>query len=239
MLVPFAGEQQQFLHQRIGHFGRDGGHGLHVAGRQIDFARLVRLDAGDIRWDGRAAGAEETRRFGYMPEARGLYPKMAVGEQVEYFARLHGADPAAARQHAGRWIDRRRHQGRKVHHQMAVVARHRQHARPGMEPDGLGIRAQPIEHQPTGGQCRVTAEIDLDRRREPAQVIIAVPAFHQIGGFRQIILEGNGLHDLIAEPTAQRTDCRWIALEGSGGEGIDLVHGNALAHCFSLSKSCR
>lgn len=67
---------------------------------------LVRLDAGDIRWDGRAAGAEETRRFGYMPEARGLYPKMAVGEQVEYFARLHGADPAAARQHAGRWIDR-------------------------------------------------------------------------------------------------------------------------------------
>ena len=40
--------------------------------------------------------AEDRRRFGYMPEERGLYPKMKVGEQVTYFARLHGLDAGAA-----------------------------------------------------------------------------------------------------------------------------------------------
>ncbi|MEX2374055.1 MAG: ATP-binding cassette domain-containing protein [Dehalococcoidia bacterium] len=67
---------------------------------------LVRLDGGEIRWDGRPVGPDETRRFGYMPEARGLYPKMAVGEQVEYFARLHGAEASAARRYADHWIER-------------------------------------------------------------------------------------------------------------------------------------
>ena len=51
---------------------------------------LVQLDAGELSWLGRPVGFEERLRFGYMPEERGLYPRMAVGEQLEYFARLHG-----------------------------------------------------------------------------------------------------------------------------------------------------
>ena len=41
-------------------------------------------------WDGRPVGLEERLRFGYMPEERGLYPRMPVGEQLAYFGRLHG-----------------------------------------------------------------------------------------------------------------------------------------------------
>ncbi|MGE3960576.1 MAG: ABC transporter ATP-binding protein [Dehalococcoidia bacterium] len=67
---------------------------------------LVRLDRGGISWNGRPLDADAARRFGYMPEARGLYPKMSVGEQVEYFARLHGSDPRTAKAHAERWLDR-------------------------------------------------------------------------------------------------------------------------------------
>lgn len=67
---------------------------------------LVRLDSGRILWDGEPLDADDARRFGYMPEARGLYPKMTVSEQVDYFARLHGADSAGARVHVGRWLDR-------------------------------------------------------------------------------------------------------------------------------------
>lgn len=67
---------------------------------------LVALDAGDVRWDGAPATAEVSRRFGYMPESRGLYPKMTVRDQVEYFAALHGLDRAAARKSADRWLDR-------------------------------------------------------------------------------------------------------------------------------------
>src|SRR5512139_985940 len=45
---------------------------------------------GEVRYDGRAVGPAERRRWGYMPQERGLYPGMPVGEQVVYFARLHG-----------------------------------------------------------------------------------------------------------------------------------------------------
>ncbi|HEY0506449.1 MAG TPA: ATP-binding cassette domain-containing protein [Blastococcus sp.] len=67
---------------------------------------LVRPDAGTVRWRGKPLDLEVRRRIGYMPEERGLYPKMKVGEQVTYFARLHGLDRAAAAKAAGEWVER-------------------------------------------------------------------------------------------------------------------------------------
>jgi ABC-2 type transport system ATP-binding protein len=43
-------------------------------------------------------------RIGYMPEERGLYPKMQVGEQLEYFAVLHGASHPQGRADARAWL---------------------------------------------------------------------------------------------------------------------------------------
>ncbi len=55
------------------------------------------LDAGEIRWHGAPVDEQARRRFGYMPEERGLYPSMRLLEQVEYFALLHDMPgPAAA-----------------------------------------------------------------------------------------------------------------------------------------------
>jgi ABC-2 type transport system ATP-binding protein len=42
--------------------------------------------------------------FGYMPEERGLYPKMLVREQLIYLARLHGLSPARAQSNTDRWL---------------------------------------------------------------------------------------------------------------------------------------
>jgi ABC-2 type transport system ATP-binding protein len=67
---------------------------------------LVRPDAGEVRWQGRPLDQQTRRRVGYMPEERGLYPKMRVAEQVTYFARLHGLDTAAARRAADEWVER-------------------------------------------------------------------------------------------------------------------------------------
>jgi ABC-2 type transport system ATP-binding protein len=67
---------------------------------------LVRPDAGEVRWQGRPLDQALRRRIGYMPEERGLYPKMKVGEQVAYFARLHGLDAAAARRASEEWVER-------------------------------------------------------------------------------------------------------------------------------------
>ena len=62
-------------------------------------------DAGAVRWEGRPVDERLRARFGYMPEERGLYPKMRVREQLEYFARLHGATAEDATRAAGHWIE--------------------------------------------------------------------------------------------------------------------------------------
>ena len=67
---------------------------------------LERPDAGAVTWDGAPIGEAERRRIGYLPEERGLYPKMRIAEQVEYFARLHGMDRSAAAEGAHRWLER-------------------------------------------------------------------------------------------------------------------------------------
>ena len=67
---------------------------------------LTDLDAGAVRWDGAPVGPAERRRFGYMPEERGLYPNMLVAEQVRYIGRLHGMDAAAAAAAAAQWLER-------------------------------------------------------------------------------------------------------------------------------------
>jgi len=67
---------------------------------------LVSPDGGEVRWRGAPVGAEQRARFGYMPEERGLYPKMRVGEQLAFFAELSGLARDEARDAAGRWLDR-------------------------------------------------------------------------------------------------------------------------------------
>lgn len=57
---------------------------------------LVEPEQGSMRWRGEPITEQVWRRFGYMPEERGLYPSMVVREQVVHFARLSGLTLAAA-----------------------------------------------------------------------------------------------------------------------------------------------
>jgi ABC-2 type transport system ATP-binding protein len=66
---------------------------------------LVRPEAGTVTWQGREITPEMRLRFGYMPEQRGLYPKMRAHDQLVFFARAHGSDPDTAASEAGRWLD--------------------------------------------------------------------------------------------------------------------------------------
>ena len=67
---------------------------------------VLDADAGEVRWQGQRLGPDVRREFGYMPEERGLYPKMRVLEQTVYLARLHGWAPAAARRNALELLER-------------------------------------------------------------------------------------------------------------------------------------
>ena len=66
---------------------------------------LARPDRGQT--PGRAADRPRDRlRFGYMPEQRGLYPRMRVAEQLSYFAQHHGLSGRDADAAAVRWLER-------------------------------------------------------------------------------------------------------------------------------------
>ncbi|MDQ2623284.1 MAG: ATP-binding cassette domain-containing protein [Actinomycetota bacterium] len=67
---------------------------------------LLEADSGEVRWAGRTAGTGRRSHIGYMPEERGLYPKMRVDHQLEYFAELHGLDPVSARKQTAAWLER-------------------------------------------------------------------------------------------------------------------------------------
>jgi ABC-2 type transport system ATP-binding protein len=63
-------------------------------------------DSGRVLWRGGPIDIEVRRRTGYMPEERGLYPKMRVHEHLVYLARLHGVGAADAASSATNWVER-------------------------------------------------------------------------------------------------------------------------------------
>jgi len=67
---------------------------------------LVEPDSGTVTWNGRPITHTERLVFGYMPEERGLYPKMKIGEQLTYFGRLSGLSRSDAAAEAATWLER-------------------------------------------------------------------------------------------------------------------------------------
>ncbi len=67
---------------------------------------LVLPDTGSVTWQGGPLTHETRLRFGYMPEQRGLYPRMRIGTQLVYFGQLHGMTAGAARAAAELWLGR-------------------------------------------------------------------------------------------------------------------------------------
>jgi ABC-2 type transport system ATP-binding protein len=67
---------------------------------------LLAADGGVVTWRDAPIDGSVRERIGYMPEERGLYPRMRVGDQLEYFAVLHGARHRQARAAARSWLDR-------------------------------------------------------------------------------------------------------------------------------------
>ena len=66
---------------------------------------VLEADSGEVRWDGRPVDLAVRRRIGYMPEERGLYPRMKVADQLVYLARLHGLSASSARDAMEHWTE--------------------------------------------------------------------------------------------------------------------------------------
>ena len=67
---------------------------------------ILRADSGRVTWQGVENTALPRRTWGYLPEERGLYPRMKVGEQLRFFAALYGVPDTRARAEVGDWLGR-------------------------------------------------------------------------------------------------------------------------------------
>jgi ABC-2 type transport system ATP-binding protein len=87
-------------------FGFVGSNGAGKTTAMRVILGVLAADAGEVRWDGRPLTLATRRHIGYMPEERGLYPKMKAGAQLVYLARLHGMSAAAATASVNQWLER-------------------------------------------------------------------------------------------------------------------------------------
>jgi ABC-2 type transport system ATP-binding protein len=141
---------------------------------------LTALDAGTIRWNGAPVRQAQRRRFGYMPEERGLYPGMRVGEQVEYLGRLHRMGPTAARAGALAWLERlgvadragdkveSLSQGNQQRVQLAAALVHDpdllilDEPLSGLDPVAIDAVAEVLTSQARSGKCVLLSSHQLD-----------------------------------------------------------------------------
>ncbi len=82
--------------------------GPNGAGKTTTMRMIVGIytpDGGSIAWKEAPIDGRIRRRFGYLPEERGLYGRMKVREQIAYFGRLHGLVEPEATARTQRWID--------------------------------------------------------------------------------------------------------------------------------------
>lgn len=68
--------------------------------------RIIMPDAGRVLLDGKEITADDVCHIGYMPEERGLYKKMKLGEQAVFFARIKGLSHKEATQKAKMWFEK-------------------------------------------------------------------------------------------------------------------------------------
>jgi ABC-2 type transport system ATP-binding protein len=87
-------------------FGFVGSNGAGKSTTMRIVLGVLAADAGEVRWQGRPLTMADRRQVGYMPEERGLDPRMKVGEQLQYLARLHGMSAGDARRSVERWTER-------------------------------------------------------------------------------------------------------------------------------------
>jgi ABC-2 type transport system ATP-binding protein len=86
-------------------FGFVGSNGAGKSTTMRIILGVLAADSGRVGWDGRPVDLHVRQRIGYMPEERGLYPRMKVREHLVYLARLHGMDTATARRSTEHWME--------------------------------------------------------------------------------------------------------------------------------------
>jgi ABC-2 type transport system ATP-binding protein len=153
---------------------------------------LTELDAGVVRWNGAPVGQAQRRRFGYMPEERGLYPGMLVGDQVRYLGRLHGLSPTEAASATDTWLERldiadrgnskveTLSHGNQQRVQLMAALVHKpellvlDEPLSGLDPTGIDAIGQVLVDQARAGCCVLFSSHQLDQVEDLCERVIII-----------------------------------------------------------------
>jgi ABC-2 type transport system ATP-binding protein len=153
---------------------------------------LLRPDSGVVRWNGHPIGHEDRLRMGYMPEERGLYPKMRVHEQLAFFARLSGLSSNRAAEAAMEWLtllgiaDRAGSKVEELSHgnqqrvQLAASLVHEPDVAildepfAGLDPIGMETMAASLRRLARGGTAIVFSSHQLDLVEDVCQDVVII-----------------------------------------------------------------
>jgi ABC-2 type transport system ATP-binding protein len=189
---------------------------------------LARPDRGMVRWKGQPVDREARLRFGYMPEQRGLYPRMRVGEQIEYFAQQHGLSGKDASGAATRWLDRmglgdrakskleELSHGNQQRIQLAVALAHDPELLvldepfSGLDPIGIGTMRDVIHDRASAGVGVIFSSHQLDLVEDVCEDVVIIA--------RGRIVAAGPIDELKARSGRRHLD---VEVAGSGGTWLD------------------
>jgi ABC-2 type transport system ATP-binding protein len=153
---------------------------------------LTDLDSGTVTWNGAVVERSARRRFGYMPEERGLYPAMKVGEQLEYLGRLHGMNAPDAHAATGAWLERMGiperidskvddlSHGNQQRVQLAAALVHNpellilDEPLAGLDPGGIDAIGEVLVEQAKAGCCVILSSHQLDQVEDLCDSVIII-----------------------------------------------------------------
>ncbi len=203
---------------------------------------LVHPDQGKVTWNGSPVDAEARLGFGYMPEERGLYPKMKVGSQLIHFARLSGLSGSEATDAVHHWLgvlglgDRTDAKLEELSHGNQQRAQLAAALAPnpkllvldepfaGLDPIGVDSLSNTLRELATEGVTIVFSSHQLDLVEDVCQDVAIIAD-------GQIVLDGD-LAQIKAESTSRRLS---IMVDSSPWvpdlPGVEVVENQGDAHC--------
>jgi ABC-2 type transport system ATP-binding protein len=204
--------------QLLGFLGPNGA-GKTTAMRAI--FNLIRPDGGAVTWRGKSIDPIVRRTFGYMPEQRGLYPKMRIKDQLVFLGRLHGMSRRSAVAGAAQWLDRlglsdrsgdrleELSHGNQQRIQLAAAVVHEpdllvlDEPFSGLDPIGVGAMTEILSEYAARGACVVFSSHQLDLVEDLCEDVVVI-------NDGKIALDG-AVRDL-----RNATDHRYLVIETSG-----------------------
>jgi ABC-2 type transport system ATP-binding protein len=184
---------------------------------------LTDLDAGTVQWNGRPVGHAERRRFGYMPEERGLYPGMLVGDQVEYLGRLHGLSAADAATATDAWLERLDIADRRDSKVEALSHGNQQRVQlmaalvhapellvldeplSGLDPSGIDAIGHVLVDQAQAGCCVIFSSHQLDQVEDLCERVVIIDHGHLVVSGTVDELATSGTRRLVVRVEGDRT----------------------------------